>query len=985
MNSQRTENDKNKAASAIFTKETLGVVIVLFSTLCLVCLITRDAVFSVPGKAVCDFLKGVFGYFAYPVTLFVLIKGVMLVIDKKSSLSTKRRFLLLSALLMVALFLHIVSMGKYELYSEYVSDSYSLKDGGFSAGGAAVGIVAFFLQSLLTVVGSAVVLGVLATLCVYFFVKDIVKGKQGVNPEREFRSTFVKNDTENNQNAGATPATENVQAQPYGGEKIAASNAANIPHYGQKLFINNGEGFSFKTKREIAKDNGTTFKVDSTSNGLNVSEFSGSYAENYNRELQKKIEYVKTPAKIVVEKNEPNISENGTSRVSDYISPRDAVEEKDIADGSDIPMIEHEDTYRNDAKSRAEAFGERYADVFTADMSDDIAQKTFIDEEAKSGEDILPKSTETEHNSVMESLSDGIAKEAENEKEDFSELPPATRIRGERSRSILFDDEKPSFTSRASLDGNARRGFIPEQSEEREISRQEEIAEEKPEKPPVPINRPYYKPPLDLLETYAPPADAPKENHEERIEIIRRVLEEFHISVEPQGYVQGPTITRYEVKMPAGITVKKVLAYDDDLKMRLQSKAGVRIEAPIPGKDLVGIEVANKNKVTVGLKEVIEGAAGQKVKAGSLMFALGKDIVGNSITDNLAKGPHYLVAGATGSGKSVCLNVMIISMIMRYSPEELRLILIDPKRVGFRKYEHLPHLMIDEIVTEPLKAVAVLQWAYKEMERRYDEFAKIEGGLVSDIESYNELVASDTVAKMPRIVIVVDELADLMETCKKDMETNIRMLAQKARAAGIHLVLATQRPSVDVVTGTIKANLPSRIALKVMNFQDSSTILSEGGAEKLLGNGDMLYKNSGMSETERYQGAWISDREISNVVTYIKEKNAAFFDDELQNFLDKSVRPKQDETFESSNGDEDDGDNVDEFFLKALWLAVTSNSVSISQLQRRFQIGYSRAGGLVDKMERMGFVSGNEGSKARKVLITREEFESRFGSMPDNY
>ena len=339
-----------------------------------------------------------------------------------------------------------------------------------------------------------------------------------------------------------------------------------------------------------------------------------------------------------------------------------------------------------------------------------------------------------------------------------------------------------------------------------------------------------------------------------------------------------------------------------------------------------------------------------------------------------------MVAGATGSGKSVCLNVMIISMLMRYSPEELKLVLIDPKRVGFRKYEHLPHLMIDE----PQKAVAVLQWANNEMNRRYDVFAAIPGGLVSDIESYNELIASDTVAKMPRIVIVVDELADLMETCKKDIETQIRMLAQKARAAGIHLVLATQRPSVDVVTGTIKANLPSRIALKVMNFADSNTILSEGGAEKLLGNGDMLYKNSSMSEPERYQGAWISDREISNVVNYIIEHNAAYYDDELKDFLDKATKPKQEEMAATDSG-EDDANAVDDFFLKALWLAVTSNSVSISQLQRRFQIGYSRAGGLVDKMERMGFVSGNEGSKARRVLITREEFENRFGTMPDNY
>jgi S-DNA-T family DNA segregation ATPase FtsK/SpoIIIE len=364
------------------------------------------------------------------------------------------------------------------------------------------------------------------------------------------------------------------------------------------------------------------------------------------------------------------------------------------------------------------------------------------------------------------------------------------------------------------------------------------------------------------------------------------------------------------------------------------------------------------------------------------MFALGKDLVGNPILDDLSKGPHYLVAGATGSGKSVCLNLMIVSLIMRYSPEDLRLILVDPKGVEFINYEHIPHLMIDEIITEPKKALSVLSWAYTEMERRFSVFRESGGGLVVDIDSYNQVVASDTVAKMPRIVIIIDELADLMETCKKDLESRIRAIAQKARAAGIHLVLATQRPSVDIITGTIKANLPSRIAFKVMNFNDSQTIVSEAGAEKLLGNGDMLYKTARMSSTERYQGAYISSREVNSIVSYIKEKNTAYFDDELKEFLDKESRPKQEDSYGESDGG-DDANEVNEFFLKALWLAVNTETVSISQLQRRFQIGYSRAGGLVDKMERMGFVSPNEGSKARRVLLTREQFEERFGSMPD--
>lgn len=969
MNSQRQSDKKNKAASAVFTKETLGVVSVLFATLCIICLITGDAVFSAPGKYIRDFLMGVFGYFAYPVGVFAAYKGVMLIVGKKSRTPFKRRALVFLAFVCAALFAHIVFMGgEYPSYGEYISASYSRGENAFSAGGVVAALGAYYLQTLLTVVGSAVITGGLFCLCVYFIIADIVKDKNGANKERGFRSSFVKNEEQREQSA--EPITEQT-------EKVAESTETHSfkNKTGQKLFINNGGDFGFKSRREMQKESGSSFKVDSSVNSLNVSEFSGSYSEGYTQDLQKKIEYVKTPAAIKIEKDFSKSETTGPS-VSDYISARkeDTEQKTDSTDG-DIPMIEHEMPKRNDAKSRAAAFGERYASntfrhitASETDKNEDIAENKYKNSDA--------------------------AKIADKEQEKpATEEPPMPRVRENRARSILFDDkpdgtpkaeesEKPAFNSRVSADDNVRSSAFGFGGASDNGSL---FTEEKPAKLVVPINRTYYKPPLDLLETYTPPLDAPKENHEERIEIIKRVLEEFRITVEPQGYVQGPTITRYEVKMPAGVPVKKVLSYDDDLKMRLQSKAGVRIEAPIPGKDGVGIEVANKIKITVGLKEVIQGAAGNKVKPGSLIFALGKDIVGNSITDNLAKGPHYLVAGATGSGKSVCLNVMIVSMLMRYSPEELRLILIDPKRVGFRKYEHLPHLMIDEIITEPQKAVAVLSWAYKEMERRYDEFAKIDGGIVSDIESYNELIASDTVPKMPRIVIVVDELADLMETCKKDMETNIRMLAQKARAAGIHLVLATQRPSVDVITGTIKANLPSRIALKVMNAPDSITILSEGGAEKLLGNGDMLYKNSSMSEPERYQGAWISDREISNIVSYIKEKNAAYYDDELKNYLDKAMRPSQEEIAAAGAGDDDDGDGIDDFFLKALWLAITSNSVSISQLQRRFQIGYARAGGLVDKMERLGFVSGNEGSKARRVLITREEFEQRFGQAPDTY
>ncbi|MBO4251289.1 MAG: hypothetical protein J5911_01345 [Clostridia bacterium] len=1003
MNSQRQNDKKKKTASAVFTKETLGVVTVLFATLCVICLITKDAVFSAPGKYIGDFLMGVFGYFAYPVGIFAIFKGVMLVLGKKTGISFKRRALIFLSFLFVALFAQIVSMGgEYQTLGDYLSASYSLGENSFSAGGVAAGLGGYFLQSLLTVVGSAVITGGAFFLCVYFLIADIVKDGKRVRPEREFRTSYVNK----KQSEDTEPAP--VQTPVQTPENTATPVSARKPE--QELFIGDGEDFSFKSKREMQKESGEAFKVGSDGKSLNVSQYSGSYSEGFTKDLKEKIEYIKTPSPIKIDRNHLNENTSGP-RVSDYISTKAEEPEMkteaaqgDTAQG-DIPMIEHDTSFMNDAKSRAAAFGERYA---SSDLMPEKSDEPVIDggaalsdepvindepaerftkpvnERERTIEDFTetPVASEDETPKGRFDMENNAAAEEDNisEKFDFPEEPPTSRIRERRSRRLLLGDENTDDNGSRTEDLNLN-GRVNDD----EISGNGFSGEtEEPKRPSVMFKWPTYrKPPLDLLDTYAPPADAPQEDHEGRMRTIVKLLDEFHISVEPVGYIQGPSITRYEVKLAPGIPVRKVASFDNDFKMRLESKSGIIIQAPIPGRDGVGIEVANKYKTTVGLKDVLQGDTDVKIKPGSLIFALGEDIVGKPKMDDLVEGPHYLVAGSTGSGKSVCLNVMIVSMLMRYSPEELRFILVDPKRVGFRKYEHLPHLLIDEIITEPQRAVAALEWAVQEMERRYSEFEKVEGGLVGDIETYNQLVANDTVPKMPKIVIVVDELADLMEYCKKDMESGIRRLAAKSRMAGIHLVLATQRPSVDVVTGIIKNNLPCRIALKVTSPPDSTTILNAGGAEKLLGKGDMLYKDREMdgADAVRYQGAWLSDMEIVNVVSFIKENNPTCFDDDLKNYLDKAVRAKQEETA-AGVSDEEEGDTVDDFFLKALWFAVTSKTIAISQLQRHFQIGYARAGGLVDKMERMGFVSGNEGSKARTVLLSREEFEERFGEPP---
>ena len=1025
MNGVGRKEQDNKNKSLILTKETLGVVLVLFSTLCLICLITRETLFSTIGQYVNAFLFGCFGFFAYAVILTLLSYGILCISGKALNISTKRKVLFTLFFLVLSLISHVATASPKSLtFSDYVSVCYNMGDNGISstsAGGIFTGMLAYLICAILTDVGSYVVLGLAISFIGYFLIKDFVKEPSSARKERvkKFKTSFVKEE-----DLGVMVAGE--KEYPVDGVDFSVQPGK------QKLFVNNANEFNFKNKREMQKDaqNGNSIKFEFSQGGLAVVKTQSSapqqqpvkpavQADDY----KKKLDYIKTPTVIDMEKYSStsyfgNTYSQNQTKISDYVSPRQesTVNLFSEQNDQDIPFIEH-DTQKTEsisgqesAEQRAEMFNERYLNNQEIDSEEtpfveiekpveinNYEQKEeipFIQEEVfeeKEQPIVSSRATRFDFNKTQP------VEEEQNDVEDLQEQtfdktvevrPTESNITtNERVRSIFFNDEEKEqaqsvgFTSRVNADNNqtSRRSYIFDQPEKKV----EEFVEEKKEKVVAPINREYYRPPFDLLESYAQPINAQQENHEERMEIIKRTLEQFKIEAETKGFVQGPSITRYEIMMPAGISVKNILRYDDDLKMRLSAKNGVRIEAPIPGKDLVGIEVANNVKVTVGLKEVMQDLSEKKSKPGALMFALGKDIVGNAISDDLTKGPHYLIAGATGSGKSVALHVMLVSLLMRYSPEELKLVLIDPKCVEFRKYEHLPHLLVDEIITEPKRALALLQWAYDETNRRNDMFTAC-GGHISNIDDYNSMIANDKIAKLPRIVFVIDELADLMEACKKDLEERIRKIAAKSRSAGIHLVLATQRPSVDVITGTIKANLPSRIALKVMNFADSQTILGGAGAEKLLGNGDMLYRNSSMADYERYQGAYISGREISNIVEYIKEKNTAYFDDDVKDFLEKETRPQVEEAH--SMHEEGGSEEFSEQFLKALWFAVKTGSISISSLQRRFSIGYPTAGKIIDRMEHKGFISPNEGSKARKVLMTTDEYISRFGpGIEDEY
>ena len=437
-------------------------------------------------------------------------------------------------------------------------------------------------------------------------------------------------------------------------------------------------------------------------------------------------------------------------------------------------------------------------------------------------------------------------------------------------------------------------------------------------------------------------------------------LGDFGVEAEIVGIQEGPSVTRYEIRPQIGVKISKILGLSDDIALRMAAKT-IRI-APIPGKTVIGVEIANQRVSPVFVREVIDSNEFKSHKS-KVSFALGKDVAGTTIVGDIGKMPHVLIAGSTGSGKSVCINALITSILYKSSPDEVKLIMIDPKVVELSVYNGIPHLLIP-VVTDPRKAAGALNWAVMEMLNRYKLFEKCH---VRDLESYNEVQKIAGEETLPKIVIIVDELADLMVASPKEVEEYICRLAQLARAAGMHLVIATQRPSVDVITGLIKANVPSRIAFAVSSQIDSRTILDMGGAEKLLGKGDMLYAPIGESKPIRVQGALITDKEVEKIVNFLKETAEVTYDDDVLSHI---------ETAGGKDGPRqtDDSGDADEMLPQCIEFVVELGEASVSKLQRRFKLGYGRAARIVDQMEERGIVGPSEGSKPRQVLITKEQY-----------
>lgn len=508
----------------------------------------------------------------------------------------------------------------------------------------------------------------------------------------------------------------------------------------------------------------------------------------------------------------------------------------------------------------------------------------------------------------------------------------------------------------------------PEPAAQDEKENQEEQSKE--ETKPV-----YQKPTLECLTQ----ADNSKtQNYEQEVkqkaQKLNETLASFDVNAKLVDICRGPSVTRYELQPAPGVKISKITSLSDDIALAMAATS-VRMEAPIPGKAAIGIEIPNTTRATVSLREILETTQyNTQVSKSKLSVAMGKNITGEAIICDIAKMPHLLIAGTTGSGKSVCLNSMIISLLFNASPDEVKLLMIDPKQVEFTVYNGIPHLLVP-VVADPKKAAGALGWAVTEMLKRYKMFSDHN---VRDIKGYNRLARMDgEMPELPQIVIFIDELSDLMMAAKKEVEDSICRLAQMARAAGMHLVIATQRPSVDVITGIIKANIPSRVSLSVSSQVDSRTILDQSGAETLLGNGDMLYAPIGLSKPVRVQGCFVSDAEVENVVNFIKDQHtSSAYDEAVNEEIDRqaaAVGEKKKAAVSIGDGDDYD-EGGDEMLPKAIEVVIESQMASTTLLQRKLSLGYARAARLMDALEERGIVGPFRGSKPREVLISREQW-----------
>lgn len=1028
---KRDKDKKGAKTSYIFTRETLGMTLMLFSVILLLMLLTFRGVFAGIGAAICTFMYGTFGYGSLLVTALCAYLGEYLVFGKKIKISAKKAVAISLTVFSLFLVFHSATTHgySYDGFGNYVSACYSNAQNGFAGytfGGVISAVLVYPVVKLGGMVTAYVVFSVLALLFGYLtflaFKGTKALPAKSVKTEVAEQPVVQPEPVQVEQNPEPVPPAQPVQyaepapvaherqqivLKPKAQEQHAPDDKYSRQNLGRKILFEKGEFAAESYRRNMIFNENSYFNHPVTSEADYLSSFSlpnkpkpaaqpKSYSESYQEQIDKQpvtatpTSYVygdKPVEKLVPEEpaelspyekyeephyEEPRYEPQEEERADDiygYEEPEETAPEQDFGHPEEV-IPEEEPPAVQPTRERVAGFREESAQLPVQPESEET-----VDDELDS---IFGGSRRTERGSV-------------NERRSNSELlddldgdePPA---RGEPFKSRREEGESLDFTRRSEpvqpverVTREPARPVQPAQSEQP----QPEVKEPKEEKPKH-IWKKYVRPSLDLLDNHPDNANVNTAEIEDNKRIIVETLERFKMASEVANVTIGPAITRYDVIIEDKTKVNQtLLKYRDAIAMELK-KDNVTAYLNYT-KGALSIEVPNNRRAIVGIKTMLASQQFINSKAGSLTFALGKNVDGEVVCPDITKMPHLLVAGTTGSGKSICLSALLVSLLYKYGPEELRLILVDPKQVEFISYDGLPHLMINEIIYDCDKAIKALNWAIKEMERRYSLFKEMTaaGTATKNLDEYNMHLSPDE-EKLPKIVIVLDEFGDLMLQAKKDIESRIIKLVQKARACGIHLILATQRPSVDCITGLIKSNLPTRIGFKVNSFDDSRTIFDIGGAEKLLGKGDSYFRSATDPDLSRIQCCFVDTHEVQKVTDFVKANNETYFDDSVSDFINTVEQEEAPVTMSGGADLSEDGESkIDDTFIKALKYCVTSNQASVSMIQRRFPIGYIKACKIIDWMENMNYITPSEGSKPRKVLLSKDEFTSIYGDVDD--